>query len=160
MRDPTGGEAGARAYRLGVDDPDGTWREQRQRAVRAHAAAADARRAAEHAEAAELVAAFVAEATRRGLRPARLTALGYDGRSRYRTRLRGWYLDRARTRAVGVDGRFYLLTVPSSLRARLLGAEPSPSAAPLVVGEGGRDGESIPLRALLNRRLADGDDGR
>ncbi|ATO13941.1 hypothetical protein CO540_08945 [Micromonospora sp. WMMA2032] len=144
-----------------MGDHDGLdWREQRRRAVSAHAAAADARRAAEQAEAGELVAAFVAEATRRGLRPVRLTATGYDGRGRYRTRLTGWYLDRARTRAVGTDGYFYLLTVPAGLRARMFGAEPSRSPAPLVVGEGGRDGDSIPLRTLLDRRLAAGDDPR
>ncbi|PZG01421.1 hypothetical protein [Micromonospora deserti] len=135
------------------------WRERQRRAVRAHAAADERRRAAERAEAAELVAWFVTEATRRGLRPDRLTARAYDGRGRYRTRLRGWYVDRARTRAVDVDGRFHLLTVPGGLRARLLGAEPQPSPPPLVIGAGGRDGESIPLRALLARRLDAGDDG-
>ncbi|WP_089155638.1 hypothetical protein [Micromonospora sp. NBS 11-29] len=139
------------------DDGRLDWRAQQQAAVRAHAAAAEARLAAERAEAAQLVTAFTAEATRRGLRPVRLTATGYDGRGRYRTPLTGWYLDRARTRAVGTDGRFYLLTVPAGLRARLFGAEPSPSPAPLVIGEGGRDGDSIPLRALLDRRLAAGD---
>ncbi|MCM0676316.1 hypothetical protein NCC78_16695, partial [Micromonospora phytophila] len=96
----------------------------------------------------------VAEAARRGLATTRLTARSYDGRGRYRTRLRGWYIDRARTRAVDVDGRFHLLTVPGGLRARLLGADPEPAPPPLVVGAGGRDGESIPLRTLLARRLA------
>jgi hypothetical protein len=139
-----------------VDEGDGLeWRERQRRAVRAHAAADERRRAAEQAEAAELVAWFVAEATRRGLPTERLAARAYDGRGRYRTRLRGWYVDRARTRAVDVDGRFHLLTVPGGLRARLLGAEPQPSPPPLVVGAGGRDGESIPLRALLSRRLDD-----
>ncbi|MEU7996448.1 hypothetical protein AB0B83_14085 [Micromonospora sp. NPDC049060] len=132
------------------------WRERQQRAVRAHAAADERRRAAEHAEAAELVAWFVAEATRRGLPTERLTARGLDGRGSYRTRLRGWYVDRARTRAVDVDGRFHLLTVAGGPRALLLGAEPQPSPPPLVVGAGGRDGESIPLRTLLERRLEAG----
>ncbi|MER7459790.1 hypothetical protein [Micromonospora sp. NPDC126480] len=131
------------------------WREQRRRAVAAHAAADESRRAAETAEAAELVAWFVAEAHRRGLPPERLTARSYDGRGPYRTRLRGWYIDRGRTRAVDVDGRFHLLTVPGGLRARLFGADPQPSPPPLVVGAGGRDGESMPLRAMLTRRLDD-----
>ncbi|MFC3501723.1 hypothetical protein ACFOOK_12235 [Micromonospora krabiensis] len=129
------------------------WRERQRRAVLAHAEADARRRAAEHAEAAEIVAWFVAEANRRGLRPTRLTARSYDGRGRYRTRLRGWYVDQARSRAVDVEGRFHLLTVPAGLRARLLGADPEPSPAPLIVGAGGRDGESIPLRVLLTRRL-------
>ncbi|MCL7456944.1 hypothetical protein AB0J85_07890 [Micromonospora echinofusca] len=138
------------------DGPD--WRERQRQAVRAHAAADEQRRAAERAEAAELVARFVAEAVRRGLPPTPLTARSYDGRGRYRTRLRGWYVDRARSRAVDTDGRFHLLTVPGGLRARLFGADPEPSPPPLVVGAGGRDGESIPLEVLLARRL-DGNDG-
>ncbi|KAB1940669.1 hypothetical protein F8271_15690 [Micromonospora sp. ALFpr18c] len=133
------------------------WRDQQRRAVRAHADADARRRAAEQAEAAELVAWFVAEATRRGLRTTRLVARGYDGRSRYRTRLTGWYVDRAHSRAIDVRAGFHLLTVPTSLRARLFGADPQPDPAPLVIGRGGRDGESVPLRALLTRRLEAGD---
>ncbi|MEU3453717.1 hypothetical protein ABZ671_08955 [Micromonospora sp. NPDC006766] len=136
------------------------WRERQRRAVRAHAAADARKRSAEQAEAAELVARFAAEALRRGLRTDRLTATGYDGRGRYRTRIAGWYVDQARSRAVDTDGRFYLLTVPPSLRARLLGADPLPSAPPLVVGYGGRDGESMPLARLLSQRLEAGDDWR
>ncbi|MBM0233453.1 hypothetical protein JNW91_17290 [Micromonospora sp. STR1_7] len=135
------------------------WRERQRQAVRAHADADARRRAAEQAQAAELVAWFVAEATRRGLPTSRLVARGYDGRGRYRTRLTGWYVDRAETRAVDVDGRFHLLTVPGGLRALLFGVDPQPSPAPLVVGAGGRDGESIPLRTLLTRLLDDGPDG-
>ncbi|MEU7932766.1 hypothetical protein [Micromonospora echinofusca] len=138
------------------DGPD--WRERQRQAVRAHAAADEQRRTAERAEAAELVARFVAEAVRRGLPPTPLHARSYDGRGRYRTRLRGWYVDRARSRAVDTDGRFHLLTVPGGLRARLFGVDPEPSPPPLVVGAGGRDGESIPLEVLLARRL-DGNDG-
>ncbi|MEU1888141.1 hypothetical protein [Micromonospora sp. WMMD987] len=134
------------------------WREQQRRAVRAHAAADARQRDGEHAQAEELVARFTAEATRRGLRTTRLAAQGYDGRSRYRTGLTGWYVDRAGLRAVDVEGRFYLLTVPSSVRARLFGVDPPPARPPLVIGRGGRDGESVPLGDLLTRRLAAGDD--
>ncbi|MET8350260.1 MULTISPECIES: hypothetical protein [unclassified Micromonospora] len=140
-----------------MEDNGPTWHEQRQRAVRARAAAEERRRAAEQAEAAELVARFAAEATRRDLRTVPLAAQPHDGPGRYRTRLTGWYIDRARSRAVDADGRFYLLTVPASLRARLLGADPRPQPPPLVIGAGGRDGESVPLRTLLHRRLEGGD---
>ncbi|WP_320065391.1 hypothetical protein [Micromonospora sp. RTGN7] len=133
------------------------WRERQRRAVRAHADADERRRAAERAEAAGIVAWFVAEATRRGLPTERLHAQPYDAHGRYRTRLTGWYVDRAGVRAVDTAGRWYLLTVPASLRARLLGADPPPSPAPLIVGEGGRDGDSIPLRTLLARRLDEGE---
>ncbi|MFE9691783.1 hypothetical protein [Micromonospora sp. NPDC005806] len=134
------------------------WRAQRERAVRAHAAAEERRRLDEAAEAARLVAWFAAEADRRGLRRTRLTVRPWHGGGRYRSRLTGWYVDRARSRAVDARGSFYLLTVPPSLRARLFGADPQPQPAPLVVGQGGRDGESIPLRALLTRRLDAGND--
>ncbi|GGM45865.1 hypothetical protein GCM10011608_33300 [Micromonospora sonchi] len=147
------------AYGRVVDSQDGLdWRERQRRAVSAHAVADERRRAAEQAAAAELVAQFVAEAVRRGLPATRLTARSYDGRRRYRTRLRGWYVDRAQSRAIDLDGRFHLLTVPGGLRARLFGADPQPSPAPLVVGAGGRDGESMPLEILLARRLHE-DDG-
>ncbi|MDG4798691.1 hypothetical protein [Micromonospora sp. WMMD1082] len=136
-----------------VGDDGRDWREVRQHAVLAHAAAAQQRRLAEQAEAAALVGAFVAEARRRGLATTRLVARSHDGRARYRTRLHGWYIDRARSRAIDVDGRFHLLTVPRALRARFFGADPQPGPAPLVVGEGGRDGESLPLRIMLQRRL-------
>ncbi|SCF29535.1 hypothetical protein [Micromonospora mirobrigensis] len=142
---------------MGEDDGR-EWRERQRHAVRAHAEAQERARAAEQAEAAELVARFAAEATRRGLPTTRLSASSYDGRGRYRTRLTGWYLDRARTRAVDPAGRFYLLLVPAGLRARLFGADPRPAPAPLVIGQGGRDGDSVPLRDLLDRRLAAGDD--
>lgn len=52
------------------------WRERQRQAVRAHADADARRRAAEQARAAELVAWFVAEATRRGLPATRLVARG------------------------------------------------------------------------------------
>ncbi|MFJ8580622.1 hypothetical protein [Micromonospora sp. NPDC093277] len=143
-----------------MTDDGRQWQEERHRAVRAHAEADARQRAAEQAEAAELVARFAAEASRRGLRTDRLTAASYDGRGRYRTRVTGWYVDRARSRAVDTEGRFYLLTVPASLRSRLFGAEPEPSPPPLVVGRGGRDGESVPLATLLGTRLEAGDDWR
>lgn len=56
--------------------------------------------------------------------------------------------------AVDADGLLYLLTVAASLRTRLLGADPRPQPPPLVIGAGGRDGESLPLR---DRRLEGGD---
>ncbi|GAB3180399.1 hypothetical protein GCM10027259_30440 [Micromonospora palomenae] len=89
-----------------MGEQDGAdWRERQRRAAAAHAAADERRQATEHAAAAELVAWFAAEATRRGLRPDRITATAYDGRSRYRTRLSGWYVNRARTEAVDARGQ-------------------------------------------------------
>jgi hypothetical protein len=138
-------------------DPVADWRKQRERAVAAHARAQEERKAAEVRQARQLIATFIRAAANRGLAPTPLTAPAYHGRSRYRTTLRGWYLDRGRSLAVDTDGEFYVLGVPNSIRARLTGADVKPQPPPLVVGEGGRDGESIPLQQLLQRRLDAGD---
>lgn len=137
-------------------DPTGdqeSWREERRRAASAHAAELERLRAAEAMEARRLIADFVRQATDRGLRPQQLTARPYSGSGRYRTGVRGWYLRRDGSIAVGTDGEFYILSVPAGLRARLFGAAVTPQEPPLVVGRGGRDGESMPLAALLRQRL-------
>lgn len=133
---------------------EAAWREQRERAIAHHAAAQQARRAAEAAQAREIVADFVREARERGIPAQPLRAHAYNGRTTYRTRLHGWYVHPNRLMAVSVDGQFYILTVPASLRARFTGATVAPAEPKLVVGEGGRDGDSIPLRTLLSMRLA------
>ncbi|MFY1669981.1 hypothetical protein ACN27G_08475 [Plantactinospora sp. WMMB334] len=135
----------------------GDWAEQRRQAIAARATADQRRRDAEREEARLLVESFAVTARARGLRQTGLTALAYNGRTRYRTRLTGWYLDLARLHAVDAAGNFYLLTVPTSLRARLTGVTLRPQPAKLVVGEGGPDGQSIPLATLLRKRLDAGD---
>ncbi len=136
-----------------MDEDRAAWHEQRRRAVAGHAAALEAARAADAAQARTLLSDFVREATARGLRPQTLSARSLNGRSTYRTRLRGWYLKANRSVAVGEDGAFYVLTVPSSWRARFIGAEVRPSEPRLVIGAGGGDGETMPLATLLQRRL-------
>jgi hypothetical protein len=136
-----------------MDDERAEWAEERRQAVAGHGAALDAARAREAAEAATLLAGFVAAAAERGLPPHVLSATSYDGHATYRTKLRGWYLKSNRTIAVGADGKFYALTVPSSWRARFTGADVEPSTPRLIIGAGGRDGETMPLAQLLQRRL-------
>jgi hypothetical protein len=134
-------------------DTDEPWREQRARAVAAHAADRERRAAAEAERARRLVAEFAQAALARGLPTEPLVARDYRGKGRYRTGLRGWYLRSDGGLAVGTDGRFYLLTVPPSLAGRLRGVTLTPQTPRLVIGEGGRDGERIELRHLLERRL-------
>jgi hypothetical protein len=43
--------------------------------------------------------------------------------------------------------------VPNSIKARLTGADLRPQPPPLIVGEGGKDGEAIALKELLQRLL-------
>jgi predicted Zn-dependent protease len=136
-----------------MDDARADWHEQRRRAVDGHAAALAAAREAEATKAAELLTDFVRRAAERGLAPETLTARSLNGHATYRTRLRGWYLKANRSVAVGEDGRFYVLTVPPSVRARLTGAVVEPSMPRLIIGAGGGDGETMPLAELLKRRL-------
>jgi len=133
------------------------WQERRRRAIDSHAAERARRLASDTARARVLVAEFVREARVRGLASTPLVAQGHDGRGTYRTGRRGWYLKPDRTVAVGEDGGYYVLTVPPSLRARLTGATIAPQDPRLIVGEGGRDGESMPLEVLLRQRLDGGD---
>jgi hypothetical protein len=51
-----------------------------------------------------------------------------------------------------------VLNVPATFSARWRGVEVAASDPPLVVGRGGRDGESIDLPQLLAQRLEAGAD--
>ncbi|MFC8731989.1 hypothetical protein ACFT5B_05970 [Luteimicrobium sp. NPDC057192] len=106
-----------------------------------------------------MLAEFVERALAHGPAPVPLRVRAYGGGSSYRTPLRGWYLRTDRTAAVGEDGSFYVLTAPRSLRARLTGTTPTPSDPPLVLGAGGRDGESVDLDVALERALRAAPDG-
>jgi hypothetical protein len=134
-------------------DEGTAWNEQRRRAIDEHAAALAAGREAEARQAADLLVSFVRRAAERGLPPHPLSARTFDGRATYRTKVRGWYLKSNRSVAVGEHGEYYVLSVPSSLRARFAGADLTPSTPRLIVGAGGGDGETIPLARLLDQRL-------
>jgi len=120
---------------------------------------ADARRRHELAEAsarAEATAAqaqldaFVARLTGSGAQPEPLQVTLLNGR-RVKTGLVGWYLNKARTVAVAPDGSYYLLVTAGSALARFTGVTPQPSPPTLVIGRGGRDGESGDLADFLER---------
>lgn len=130
------------------------WAEQRARAIDAHAADLARRTAAESEKAAAMLREFVATARERGVAPEPLVARSYDGRRRFRTGMSGWYLRPDGGIAVGEDGRYYVLAVAGSLRGLLTGVTLTPSPPRLVLGEGGRDGERVTLRAALDHVLA------
>lgn len=94
--------------------------------------------------------AFVARLEQAGAAPEPLQATLLDGR-RVRTGLSGWYLNRARTLAVTPDGTYYQLVTAGSKLARFTGARPQPAAPTLVIGRGGRDGETGDLADFLER---------
>lgn len=119
-------------------------------ARRAELAAAQERGESQQAQ--KLVDAFCAEARTRAIAPEPLRATLYSGQS-VKTDQRGWYLRKNQSLAIGEDGAYYVLTVPGGLRERLTGVKLNPSPPPLIVGKGGRDGESGDIADFLQWRL-------
>jgi hypothetical protein len=144
-------------HHVRMSDESTAWQQQRRAAADEHIAALERRKAAESEQAAEHVAAFVRAARERNLPTTRLRAGSLNGRTTYKTSLEGWYIKRNQTLAVGVDGKFYIMSATASLAARFTGVVVHPSDPPLIVGAGGRDGESMPIAELLALRLEAGD---
>jgi hypothetical protein len=122
-------------------------------ARRAELAASQER--AESKQAQVLIDRFVADAKARGIAPQPLRATLYSGKS-VKTDKVGWYLRKNESLAIGDDGSYYVMTVPGGLRERLSGVMLKASPPPLVVGKGGRDGESGDLAEFLRWRLEAG----
>lgn len=139
-------------------DDQASWREQRREAAAAQAAALEHRKAGETAQARALLVEFVRELKERGVEPQPLRAQVIGSGASYRTDVTGWYLRRNRSLGVDPDANFYILSTPASPKARLFGLRLTPSDPPLTVGLGARDGESMPLRQLLQLRLEEGED--
>lgn len=116
--------------------------------------AASARRG--EAQAAQvLIDDFLLKVRAADIPPQPLTATQIDGRE-VRTDKSGWYVNRKRSIAIGEAGEWYVLTVPSSRLSRFTGVKLEASPPELVVGRGGRDGESGDLSDFLDRVLEGG----
>jgi hypothetical protein len=122
-------------------------------AKRAELAAAQER--AESLQAQKLIDAFLAAAKAKGIAPQPLRATLYSGQSAKTDKV-GWYLRKNQSVAVGDDGSYYVLIVPGGFRERLSGVKLQPSPPPLVVGKGGKDGETGDLAEFLQLRLEPG----
>lgn len=122
-------------------------------AQRAELAAAQER--GESIQAQKLINEFLAAAKAKGIAPHPLRATLYSGQS-VKTDKIGWYLRKNHSVAIGDDGRYYVLIVPGGLRERLSGAKLQPTPPPLVVGRGGKDGETGDLAKFLKLRLEPG----
>lgn len=109
----------------------------------------------ESTRAQKLVDEFVAAARVRRIPTVPLRARLLDGHET-RTDKTGWYIRRDHSIAIGEDGHYYVLTVPGGLRERMRGVRLEPTPPPLVVGRGGRDGDSGDLSFFLARRLDEG----
>ena len=132
---------------------DEQWARQRAEAVRLQGERLQARQDAEHGRAEGLLRDFVAAARAAGLAPVPLRVLGYGGRGTARTPLEGWYLRVDRTAGISTDGDFYVLTAPIGRLDRVRGFRPEPRRPPLLLGAGGKDGDTSPLADALERLL-------
>jgi hypothetical protein len=101
-----------------------------------------------------LVDEFVATAKQRGLAPEPLRAILMDG-TRVKSDQVGWYINKGRTLAIGPDGRWFQMLTSGGRLARFTGVKLQPSPPPLVIGRGGRDGETGDLKDFLARALDD-----
>lgn len=106
----------------------------------------------ESAAAQVLVDGFVATAKERSLSPEPLMALLMNG-TRVKSDQVGWYINKARTLAITPDGRFLQMLTSGSALARFTGVKLVPAPPPLVIGRGGRDGETGDLQDFLERAL-------
>ena len=136
------------------DCGDSDWTASRRRAAAQRARMLQERQDAEHARAARIIGLFLQVARDEGLEPVALRVRGYSGGSA-RTPLRGWYLRADETVGIDTQGRYYVLSMPLSLAQRLRGVRPESQPVPMTIGEGGRDGDIVPLRFALNRLLPD-----
>ncbi len=136
-----------------VPDSPPSWREQKSLNARHLAEELERRQKRESEQAAAMLREFVAQATAKRIEPVRLYARGYNGSTRYKTNVVGWYLKQNESVAVDTDANFYVLSVQGGLVARFTGTTVAPSDPPLVLGLGGRDGESLDMKEAIDRIL-------
>ncbi len=134
------------------------WALRRREAAAARAEMLARGRRSQARRAGELLVRFAAAARAAGLASVPLRVQGYRGGTA-RTDRSGWYLRQDRSAGVGTDGEFYVLTAPLTAWDRLRGVTLVPAEAPLVLGAGGRDGDSVDLATALDRLLPGWDDG-
>ena len=133
---------------------DSDWAASRRRAAMQRARMLQEHQDAEHARACRIVGLFLRVAREEGLEDVPLRVRGYAGGSA-RTPLHGWYLRADEKVGIDTEGNYYVLSMPLSLRHRLRGVRPESQPVPMTIGEGGRDGDIVPLRFALDRLLPD-----
>ena len=121
---------------------------ERQRAARIRHELSEGHARAEAAQAKVLIDEFVAAAAAQGLQPRPLKARTLDGHV-VKTDKSGWYLRTNHSVAIDTEGNYYSLVVPGGLMERIRGVKLTPTLAPLVIGRGGRDGETGDLKEFL-----------
>jgi hypothetical protein len=131
---------------------DQDWSRRRGQNAQARAEALARVAAREQAEAEALLVGFARRLLAAGVAPRPLRAVGLGGAGRYRTDVVGWYLRVNRSIGVDAEGNYFVLQVPGGWFGRWRRARLRPNPPPLVVGRGGRDGESVDLKDLLAAR--------
>ncbi|MFD0866964.1 hypothetical protein ACFQ06_14270 [Tessaracoccus lubricantis] len=121
---------------------------ERQRAARIRAELGASHARNEAARAQVLIDEFLAAAKEKGLEPRPLKAVTLDGHT-VKTDKVGWYLRTNHSIAIDSEGNYYSLTVPGGFMSRFRGVKLEPQLAPLVIGRGGRDGETGDLKEFL-----------
>jgi len=129
------------------------WIAQRTEAARVQAERLAQRQSAVHDKAEAQIAKFLPVVLAHGPAPVPLVVTGYGGRGQAKTNLKGWYLRNDRTAGLSTEGKFYVLTAPLSPLERLRGIKIQPTRPPLILGEGGKDGDTIELSEALERVL-------
>ncbi|MBB1482938.1 hypothetical protein H5392_03570 [Tessaracoccus sp. MC1865] len=121
---------------------------ERQKAARIRAELNASHARNEAARAKVLIDEFLVAAREQGLAPRPLKAVTLDGHT-VKTDKTGWYLRTNHSVAIDTEGNYYSLTVPGGLMSRFTGVKLQPQLAPLVIGRGGRDGETGDLKEFL-----------
>lgn len=114
---------------------------------------AEAHARADSEAAQRLIDDFLVKVRAAGIQPVGLRAKLLSG-AEVKTDKSGWYLRKNHSLAIGVDGGYYQLTVSGTALDRIRGIRLAASPPPLVVGRGGRDGESGDLADFLARILS------
>ena len=127
------------------------WSEKRRENAAYQAQELQKREARDTELARKLIAEFLALPTTQKPTPSKLQARDFSGKRTYRTSVIGWYLKQNKSVAISTTGEFYVLLVEKTLRNKIFGATPNPGTPPLVLGAGGRDGESIDLKDALGK---------
>jgi len=120
----------------------------RQEAARVRQALSDAHAKAESVAAQKLIDQFLIDIAERGIAPVPFKATTLDGHV-VKTDKTGWHLRQNHSIGIDVDGGYHVLTVPGGWMERLRGVKLTPTDPPLIVGRGGRDGETGELTEFL-----------
>ncbi|MCL1800911.1 MAG: hypothetical protein FWG25_06065 [Promicromonosporaceae bacterium] len=136
---------------MSTNNDDASWVQRRTVAAEIQAGRLAQRQDLEHKKAEAMLAAFLPKVKAFGPPPVKLQVKGYGGQGVARTNLTGWYLRVDGTAALGTDGKFYVLIAPLSSLDRIRGVKVPPSRPPLILGEGGKDGDSVDLADALER---------